>query len=205
MDLNSCTGEQLHFVPNIQLNHFVDLPVDGDITQNSPRRFSNDKAVNNFGMKLLNLCKENNLVICNGCHEDGCYTYYAIYRNRPVSSLVDYVVTNVENFKLINNMCALDINEFSDHCAVVFSLKCTDSIPVKDVNDDFVTYEKLIWDSSSTDILLQTCNSYKHVFDDVVTKLSMGQTGFDSCIDTFSDTVHDISFQCFGKKVVKNQ
>ena len=122
-DLNSRTGELPDFVPNINLDRYVDMPLDV-IPIDPPLRYNMDKTVNSFDMKLLSLCKECNIHIANGRCESGNCTFHSIYRNKPTCSTVDYVITNCNNISYIIDMCVLDMTELSDHCTIIFSLRC---------------------------------------------------------------------------------
>ena len=64
-DFNSRTGSELDFVPDIGLDRFVDVPLNEDSSSLSKRK-NFDTVVNSFGLKLLTLCKENNLFPRNG-------------------------------------------------------------------------------------------------------------------------------------------
>ena len=53
------------------------LTYDGDVI--FPKRVTEDTIVNSFGRKLINLCKNTCMRICNGRvagNESGCFTFY---------------------------------------------------------------------------------------------------------------------------------
>ena len=53
------------------------LTYDGDVI--FPKRVTEDTIVNSFGRKLINLCKNTGMRICNGRvegNESGCFTFY---------------------------------------------------------------------------------------------------------------------------------
>ena len=95
-DYNSRTGELPDFIPDINLNRYVDMPDDDIETRisNCPLRKNQDKHVNSFGHKLLSFCKENNVLIANGRIEQGNCTFNSLFRNKPIASTVDYLITN---------------------------------------------------------------------------------------------------------------
>jgi hypothetical protein len=162
---------------------------------NLPVRANHDNGFNNYGTKLLSLCKENNLCILNGRKEDGKCTYNAMYRNRPVSSLVDYVISNLDCYENISNMCVLDLTEFSDHCPLTFSLDgCIHVQP-----SDNLVFDKIVWNSSENDLFDNLVREKCNTFNEIVTNLSEGVYNIDECMKCFSDTVYDISFSCHGK------
>jgi hypothetical protein len=67
-----------------------------------PVRRKCDKKVNPFGVKLITICKENDLCIWYCRLEEGFCTYYALYRNRPVSSILDHMITGFDSYNTIN-------------------------------------------------------------------------------------------------------
>lgn len=194
-DLNSRTSDQLDYVPDINLNRYVDIPLNENTALKLPVRKNRDPQSNNFGTKLLSLCKENNLAIVNGRLEQGQCTYHGVYRNRPVQSTVDYLIADVNDFNSISNMTVLDISEFSDHCPIVFTLNCAFNA----AKDNYRSYDKIIWDTSGKDDFLEILNSRRSSFDAIINSLSCGEIDINQCVDDFSNIVHDISSKCFGK------
>ena len=87
-----------------------------------PNRKSQDKQINNVGLKLLSFCKEHDLSIVNGRLDDGKSTCFTVNRRSSGCSLIDYLMTNRELFDFIKNFEVRDINECSDHYAVIYSL-----------------------------------------------------------------------------------
>ena len=95
-DLNSRTSTLPDYITDLNLDRYVGLPrvrnVWGQFTSACK---NHDNGFNNYGSKLLSLCKENNLCILNGRKEDGKCTYNAMHRDRPVSSFFDYVISRL--------------------------------------------------------------------------------------------------------------
>ena len=128
-DFNARVGQSCDYVENINVDRCVPMPyTDSDLYSNMPSRASNDFTVNNFGNRLLTLCKENDLYIVNGRLESGNYTCYNTIRNFTACSVVDYLITSLNNLSCICSMDVLYITEFSDHCPIKFSLHCNDSL-----------------------------------------------------------------------------
>jgi hypothetical protein len=78
--------------------------------------------------------KENSLNICNGRLENGKCTFNSLYRNRPVSSTVDYLITNYSNFSKFSSLCIHDITEISDHAQITFAFNYVAQNKVKNKN-----------------------------------------------------------------------
>lgn len=116
-----------------------EVPVD-----NLPIRSSYDSHCNAFGNRLLTLCKENGVFIVNGRKEQGKFTCFNNTSSKIAASVVDYVIVNFNIFELISYFEILDINEFSDHCPVKFSLEFKS---MKNTKTDY-SFDKIIWDST---------------------------------------------------------
>ena len=67
--------------------------------------------VDAYGRKLLNFCKDTNLLIANGSLNDGDFTF----QGSQGSSTVDYVLLNNHDFQYVTEFTILEQNEFSDH------------------------------------------------------------------------------------------
>ena len=78
-------------------------------------RFTCDKEVNNYGKKLLELCKSTSLRICNGRVQPVMDTGNFTFISNMGSSVIDYVLVShsllsngcIKNFK-INHICFSD-------------------------------------------------------------------------------------------------
>ena len=198
-DLNSRTGELPDFIPDIYLDRYLDMPQDTDVyTSEFPDRKNQDKQVNNYGNKLISFCKENGVLIANGRIEPGNCTFNSLYRNKPIASTVDYLITKYSNFKNISDFCVLDMTEFSDHCPVTFSF--VHNIDVIDA-EFFLCYDKIILDSSESDRLLNHLDCSRTLFDVPTEKLISGEIDIDSCLKNLSNVIYDISFKSFGRSV----
>ena len=92
-------------------------------------RATTDPHVNKFGNAMIDMCKATNLRIVNGrlfgdnnVGKCTCVTHNG-------QSLVDYLLTQQEDFHILDDFCVLDFNEFSNHAHVYFSLK-TNYVPI---------------------------------------------------------------------------
>ena len=194
-DLNSRVGQKADYVDNVNLDRYVDLP-DSDLNVlDIPPRVSMDSTVNTFGNRLLNLCKANNLLIANGRCENGDFTCRSLNRHFA-ASVVDYVITEANCLMNIDHMSVLDQTEFSDHCPVVFSIDFEYMLFHK---TDTLTYDKIIWNDENMDIFNNALQEKIHVFDEQCQLLSNGDIDINTCVNTFSNIIYDISFQTKGK------
>lgn len=72
------------------------------------------KTINNYGRKLLELCKSSGLRIVNGRHPGdvpGDYTFFCSRGN----SVINYLLTDSSLFFSIGQFCTGIFNIFSDH------------------------------------------------------------------------------------------
>ena len=105
-------------------------------------RKSADKTKNNFGNKLLQLCRNNNLYICNGriCPDSSSDSTCI------KGSVIDYLIANISGLVKINNFT---VHEFTPilsdiHCAISFSVNI--KMVKKPIEDVQVRYQK--WEST---------------------------------------------------------
>ena len=102
--------------------------------------------------------------------------------NRPVSSLVDYVITHYDNYSNINDMYVYDISEFSDHSPITFSMKINGTF----LNATCDAFDKILWDISKSYIFWELVEIKHEVFNDINDKLvsntsDINQSFFRSC------------------------
>ena len=119
-------------------------------TRDLPIRQSYDIRSNNYGNKLLTMCKECDLCIVNGRIEPGYFTCYNFTRSLNGASVVDYVLSSLDVFSLFKSMKVFDLTEFSDHCPIEFVMNIQNIVP----KCNNVSYSKLIWDDSRTQDLI---------------------------------------------------
>ena len=126
-DLNSRVGNLLDYIEHDSiaepllyvLSHV--LTYDGDVI--FPKRVTEDTIVNSFGSKLINVCKNTGMRICNGRVEGNASGWFTFY-NHLGSSVIDYVLVHKESSNSISNMCVCNFNEWSDHAPIDFTVNC---------------------------------------------------------------------------------
>ena len=195
-DMNGRSGQQVDFTPDVHMNRYIDIPDLNARAPHLPERQNHDVHVNNFGSRLLNICKENDLYIVNGRKEPGQCTYHGIYRNTPVCSTVDYVIVNDECYDLIDYMHVHAITEFSDHCPVEFNF-CYN---IDDSMFESHEFDKVSWNPNDKEYFITTLKENEARFRELTTKLISGENDINQCMNTFSKLTHEISFHCFGTK-----
>ena len=92
------------------------------LDSNLPVRVNPDNVVDDFGNKLLNLCKSSGLRIMNGCHSLGMDKDFTFVGPRGMS-VVDYLLSSPGVFQLIDQFIVSNFNMFSDHAPLHIRLK----------------------------------------------------------------------------------
>ena len=144
----------------------------------SELRKNKDVKTNDYGQKLVNLCKTSGLVICNGRVNgdlDGNFTYV----DKKGNSTIDYALVSRELLCNVNSFSVHAPTVFSDHNPIILSLK---NIPLhvystqdNSFNHNFKQYK---WSNEkSTPIFMSNMN------DDFVVK------NLDYIIDVLDTTV----------------
>ena len=116
-DLNSRIGSKADFI-----QYDRSIGVDDVITIDSPTpRISQDHTSNRFGDRLLDLCKATNQRIVNGRWSGDRGSFTCLTHNG--TSVVDYLLTQQDNFKLIDHFAVGEFTSFSNHAPLSFSLR----------------------------------------------------------------------------------
>ncbi|GFR60920.1 DNA ligase 1-like protein, partial [Elysia marginata] len=137
-DLNARTGERqkcligneseikesdVFLLPDIVRNDCLFTPENLLHNDCSVLRSNVDKNVNDYGVKLLQLCEASDLIILNGRASGdkgvGAHTYH----NSRGASTIDYVLCCRGALEYVTNFAVETCCEFSDHCPVNFQLK----------------------------------------------------------------------------------
>ena len=132
-DLNARTGTLCDFYDTTSLSNndyspdFFDsnnyVTVDDFTSKNMlSTRNNKDKKTNDYGHRLINLCKISGMVICNGRVEgdfDGEFTYI----DKKGKSAIDYALASKGLFQYMNSFFVHTPTVFSDHSPVILNLK----------------------------------------------------------------------------------
>ena len=208
-DLNARTGTSDEYVTyNINKNVSDILGLDNELLvylneangingNVAKTRRSKDKHRNNFGSQLLEMCKNNNLYICNGridYDRDGDYTCKG-------SSVVDYLISTINGLNLVQQF---RINEFSPflsdiHCALTFEL------PMQTALSANVTVNKKThkWNESKKNNFIQNINitdvdkikhTLEHINIDTVDKVQIN-----TVMNAISNTLLQSADKTFGR------
>jgi hypothetical protein len=161
-DYNARTGISLDFVDDYDENNEIvnipDIPAD----KFTEPRYSRDKICNNYGVKLLNLCKTTHMRILNGrlFNDKGIGDY--TYITRTGKSVVDYVIASEDllishfftNFEIANR-------GESDHLPITFDIQYNKVINETD-DEILIQYQSenlYIWNEERINEYKQNWNS----------------------------------------------
>jgi exonuclease III len=196
-DLNARTATIDDFVNNIHLDKYLDSFPD-DLFKAAPqRRTSRDQTINSFGHKLLQLCINTNVNIVNGRHGNDAKEGNFTYMSANGRSVVDYVLTNTDNFELIKEFEVKGITEFSDHCPIRLCLFADCNI---NTEHSTVTNNRIMWQEEMIDACKEALLIEKPVFDNISQGLINGDINIDTAVNEFTDTLYKVAFTNCGIK-----
>jgi exonuclease III len=149
-DFNSRTGVNNE---TLEYNTYIDdeLPVDSSLTQ----RNSKDNKTNEFGKKLLDLCRHNNLIILNGRVIGDMLGQYTSFHYNG-SSAIDYCIVTRDLFSNILYFSVLELNHLSDHTPISVCINKL-TLPNSKSKDGKVLPNGFVWEEKGyIDILKLT-------------------------------------------------
>ena len=138
-DFNARTSDKDDFITNDVIQNDILREVSEILTYETdtvlPTRVNPDKTVNEYGRKLLSLCKSSGLRILNGRHNHGLDRDYTFMGARGLS-VVDYCISTPNVFHLIEKFIISNFTTFSDHAPLHLQFKtkkreldpCCDSV-----------------------------------------------------------------------------
>ena len=200
-DLNSRTGKLLDFINE---TYSGDIPPCTAFTTSKIPRRNVDSKVNNYGKKMIDVCKCTGLQICNGRLSESIFTCY----RHNGESVVDYLLAPTNLWKIISKLRILDKIAYSDHCPISFSImshKVPQSEQYKNENDMIPTAYR--WDNRLKREYLSRMNEgHDNEFCDDKILCQMSDTNFASneVVATFYEYLDSKITGLFKKKRYNN-
>jgi hypothetical protein len=152
-------------------------------------RVNPDQGHNEFGTRLLSLCKATGLRILNGRHEDGLandFTY-----NGPFGlSVLDYLLSKCELFKYIQKFIVCNFTQYSDHAPLHFELKA--DIACSNTRDQGTPRNTFRWKQESVDLCRAAVRTNLDLLSSISNCHIVTQKQMDDCVDSFTCTLNDI-------------
>ncbi|KAL4221122.1 hypothetical protein ACF0H5_019381 [Mactra antiquata] len=199
-DWNSRVGEREDFIlfdrsiDSIDYDEYLpDVPLS---------RASCDKHCNNFGVKLLDLCKSYCLRIFNGRlgHDFGRGSY--TYVSPQGASVIDYVLSKECYFNLIKEFYVHDFNEWSDHAPISITLRCNHVLKCR--VDKY--YETIKWsDRLKSDFrsgIIGQLPNFNHVINSICVN---DRESINNAVRNFSNLVRDVADPLFKRCTYENK
>ena len=174
---------------------------------NVPVERSNaDNTVNTYGRQLLEMCKNNNLLILNGRIGQDNIEPKVTCKDR---STVDYFLSTVDNFKIINNLITHEFCDlYSDaHCALSLTLSIDALINInKKHNNTKNTPDSKVkaWDSRKADNFIENFDVIKAAeietqMDNLLNNGNISKSNVNEIIDNIGNLFKSCSKETFGE------
>ena len=192
-DLNSRTKTLPDFIVDDELHASVldnglEYKADNQLTE----RINPDQGHNEYGLKLLSLCKSTGVRIVNGRHGEGHSNDFTFNGARGLST-IDYLITTPDMFNFISKFIVCNFTPFSDHAPLHFEFDCSLSTCADLSNDCFVKPRNIYrWDP----IFLDQC---KNIFSDNEGILDFNNVSSQSQMDEGIKTLTDLLNNDIGK------
>ena len=202
-DFNSRTADGPDFLLR---DYYINVDMNENLRDNEiPLRKSRDLVIDNYGRRLLDLCKSTDLLIANGRLGDDKDTgEFTCVTNRG-RSVVDYLLLPLQTFDYVSHFSICDVDEHSDHSALYFCLTlCENNINQNRIqNASTCTSEKkLIWTCKNQDQFKRTLLNEYTKYDEIITKMESDILSINEGVKNFSKSLFDDSFRYFGKTLI---
>ncbi|CAG2213227.1 unnamed protein product [Mytilus edulis] len=167
---------------------------------NLPVRRNPDQSTNEFGLKLLNLCRSTGLRILNGRHKDGLASDYTFCGSRGMS-VVDYLLAPYDFLHIIDQFIVCNFTSFSDHAPLHVRLRCIlhdSQEPERNSGTSNTSYESYRWKEELKDqcyesLTLNSGSLSQIVFSDI----EKSQDGIDNYVESKRAKTSDVSLSEF--------
>ena len=200
IEINDFMPEQLDFDSEVH-NHLSSIRWLQDHNISLGRSNVDHRILNNHGTQLIEFCKTNNLLICNGrlnCDKIGKAT-------TSEGSLLDYLLASPAILNKIEMFSVYEFDAiFSDkHCRVSWSIKCYNQshINIKDERSNLITIKKghrNMWTSESATVFSNQIN---------IDEVNNIKEDLDNSNTEINSILNDIQklFKCTADKVLGHE
>ncbi|CAG2235195.1 unnamed protein product [Mytilus edulis] len=203
-DLNARTANMNDYVQNDKLHDSI-LDRVGDLftyvadealsCRNNP-----DAGTNDYGTKLLNLCKSSGLRIINGRHPDGLSNDFT-YSGPRGMSVIDYLLAKPNNIEKVLKFITSNFTTYSDHAPihVQFKTKCT--MQCNDINSNLMDGEEsqfFKWNKEFRDLCYNALLVNADDLSSTIANMDIAsQDGMDLCINNFTQCLTNVTAPFF--------
>ena len=126
-------------------------------------RVNDDQSVNTYGKRLLELVRNNNMVIFNGrtCFSNGTInSHFTCFRYNG-ASVVDYVIADKDIINSIKQFEVLSKTPDSDHCSLTFALCIKGDRSDNNTEREYKPLYKYTWNKENTQAYLISLEAAK--------------------------------------------
>ncbi len=167
-------------------------------------RYSQDKSTNNYGLSLIDSCKNLGVVIANGRVGNDAYVGKLTCRD---ASVVDYCIASPEVFPRFLNFKVLDFNEcFSDvhcglHIALKTDLKPPNKVPGSTPKASAPVMCKPKWQSEFIEVFRQNIDCDRvdelcNIISELDSDPNVSQNDINNVYDEIKQVLHNSAVKC---------
>ena len=193
-DFNCRTADAPDF---LEFDMYIDDTHQSDLITVTPR-VDKDHMLDRKGKQLLELCQATSLIIGNGrLHNDlgiGEYTYHT----HNGASVVDYLLLNANDLKLVTEFYITRLNEFSDHCGVAFYLKTILNVNETMNTDNSYECTYVKFDIDKVDEFKNLLSNKMNVINVMLQGVETN-TDINSVVQSFTNFMHEVTHDVFLK------
>lgn len=200
-DFNSRTGQSADLSDHLTYDSYLHVGMNEDIRYSEiPLRMNRDLVLDNYGRRLLDMCKSTGLVIANGrlgADKDTGEFTCVTGRGR---SVVDYFLLSFSDFDCVSHFNICDVDEHSDHSGLHICLKLnnTESIFCS-TKTTSSPVRKLVWACENQDLFRNTLLNGIEKYNDLIFGLETDSSQVNEVIENFSTLIFEDAYQYFGK------
>ena len=203
-DLNARTANMNDYVQNDKLHDSI-LDRVGDLftyvadealsCRNNP-----DAGTNDYGSKLLNLCKSSGLRIINGRHPDGLSNDFT-YSGPRGMSVIDYLLAKPINIEKVLKFITSNFTTYSDHAPIHVQFKTDFTMQCNDINSNLMDGEEsqfFKWNKEFRDLCYNALLVNADDLSSTIANMDIAsQDGMDLCINNFTQCLTNVTAPFF--------
>lgn len=194
-DFNSRTSTVCDFVHDDSIHSSIERRL-SDLFNYIPDdkydvRVNPDNVVNQFGNRLIDLCKSSSIRIFNGRDVDGFSNDYT-YCGHNGMSVIDYLILNPSLFHCVKMFIVCDFNVLSDHAPLHLQMYTRSSLDERGtaradthIGTEMSTYR---WNDESNGSFLETlATNHESINESVIMAGEITQDSIDTCVGRFTN------------------
>ena len=181
----------------LEFDMYIDDTHLSDLITVTPR-VNKDHVLDRKGKHLLELCQATSLIIGNGrLHSDLGIGEYTCHTHNG-ASVVEYLLLNASDFKIVTEFYITRLNEFSDHCGVAFCLKTilNANETMNTDNSNGCNYVK--FDIDKVDEFKNLLSNKMNVINEMLQGVETN-TYTNSVVQSFTNFMHEVTHDVFSK------